>query len=74
MLQQDQPDDFVISTGEQHSVREFVALAAGAPRLRDRMAGYRASTEEGVDRKTGKVAGEDRSALFPADRGRNAAR
>ena len=29
MLQQDQPDDFVISTGEQHSVREFVTLAAG---------------------------------------------
>ena len=28
MLQQDQPDDFVIATGEQHSVREFVTLAA----------------------------------------------
>lgn len=28
MLQQDQPDDFVIATGHQHSVREFVALAA----------------------------------------------
>jgi GDPmannose 4,6-dehydratase len=28
MLQQDQPDDYVISTGEQHSVREFVELAA----------------------------------------------
>jgi len=27
MLQQDQPDDFVISTGETHSVREFVELA-----------------------------------------------
>jgi len=28
MLQQDQPDDFVIATGQQHSVREFVELAA----------------------------------------------
>jgi len=28
MLQQDEPDDFVIATGEQHSVREFVELAA----------------------------------------------
>src|SRR4029077_13490035 len=28
MLQQDAPDDFVIATGVQHSVREFVDLAA----------------------------------------------
>ncbi len=27
MLQQDEPDDYVISTGETHSVREFVNLA-----------------------------------------------
>jgi len=27
MLQQDQPDDYVIATGESHSVREFVNLA-----------------------------------------------
>ena len=27
MLQQDQPDDFVVATGETHSVREFVQLA-----------------------------------------------
>ncbi len=27
MLQQDEPDDFVIATGETHSVREFVELA-----------------------------------------------
>lgn len=27
MLQQDQPDDYVIATGETHSVREFVKLA-----------------------------------------------
>ena len=29
MLQQDEPDDFVIATGEMHSVREFVELAFG---------------------------------------------
>jgi GDPmannose 4,6-dehydratase len=29
MLQQDKPDDFVISTGETHTVREFLELAFG---------------------------------------------
>jgi GDPmannose 4,6-dehydratase len=29
MLQQDQPDDFVIATGETHSVREFLEAAFG---------------------------------------------
>jgi GDPmannose 4,6-dehydratase len=28
MLQQEQPEDFTISTGEQHTVREFVEMAA----------------------------------------------
>ena len=28
MLQQDEPDDYVIATGEQYSVREFVEVAA----------------------------------------------
>lgn len=28
ILQQDKPEDFVIATGEQHSVREFVEMAA----------------------------------------------
>jgi GDPmannose 4,6-dehydratase len=28
MLQQDQPEDYAISTGEQHTVREFVEVAA----------------------------------------------
>ena len=30
MLQQDEPDDYVICTGETHSVREFCELAFGA--------------------------------------------
>ncbi|MDQ6973134.1 MAG: GDP-mannose 4,6-dehydratase, partial [Mariprofundaceae bacterium] len=29
MLQQDEPEDYVIATGEQHSVREFVECCAG---------------------------------------------
>jgi GDPmannose 4,6-dehydratase len=29
MLQQDQPDDYVIGTGQTHSVEEFVAIAFG---------------------------------------------
>lgn len=29
MLQQDTPDDFVIATGEAHTVREFAELAFG---------------------------------------------
>ncbi|MCB0971603.1 MAG: GDP-mannose 4,6-dehydratase, partial [Acidimicrobiales bacterium] len=28
-LQQDQPDDYVVATGETHSVREFCELAFG---------------------------------------------
>lgn len=34
MLQQDQPEDFVIATGIQHSVREFVDAAAAALDMR----------------------------------------
>src|SRR5690606_32559828 len=30
MLQQDQPDDYVIASGETHSVREFLDLAFAA--------------------------------------------
>jgi GDPmannose 4,6-dehydratase len=54
MLQQETPEDFVIATGEQHSVREFVTLA-GAHLGYDiewRGAGLE---EQGIDRKTGKV-------------------
>ena len=36
MLQQDEPDDYVIATGETHSVREF--LGAGVPLPRARLA------------------------------------
>lgn len=35
MLQQPQPDDYVVATGETHSVREFAELAFGAAGLDD---------------------------------------
>ncbi|MCD8484960.1 GDP-mannose 4,6-dehydratase [Candidatus Woesebacteria bacterium] len=35
MLQQDQPDDYVISTGETHSVREFLQKACEAAGIAD---------------------------------------
>jgi GDPmannose 4,6-dehydratase len=38
MLQQDQPDDYVIGTGESHSIKEFVEAAfkyAGIPKWQD---------------------------------------
>ncbi|MCA9368687.1 MAG: GDP-mannose 4,6-dehydratase [Pseudomonadales bacterium] len=35
MLQQDEPDDFVVATGETHSVREFLQLSCKAAGLDD---------------------------------------
>src|SRR5438045_9280188 len=34
MLQQDEPDDYVIASGEPHSVREFLDMAFGYARLK----------------------------------------
>lgn len=54
MLQQDEPDDYVIATGEAHSVREFVERAG-------QVAGFdvvwkgKGADEVGRDRKSGKV-------------------
>lgn len=54
MLQQPTPDDFVIATGESHSVREFAELAA-------RLLGFdiqwhgRELDEVGIDRTSGKT-------------------
>ena len=45
MLQQDKPEDFVIATGEQHSVREFVEVAGRRLGMDIRWEG------EGVDEK-----------------------
>ena len=54
MLQQDQPDDYVLATGETHSVREFVELAFAEI---GRTVEWRGSgtDEEGLDAETGDV-------------------
>jgi GDPmannose 4,6-dehydratase len=54
MLQQDAPDDFVIATGEQHSVREFVERAGAQLGFDIEWRGT-GLDEQGVDRTTGKV-------------------
>ena len=53
MLQQDEPDDYVIATGEQHSVREFVELAAPLFGLDIEWVGE-GLNEKGVDKITGR--------------------
>ena len=54
MMQQDKPDDYVIATGETHTVREFVELAFAETGRQ--IAWQGAGTQEhGVDAKTGQV-------------------
>ena len=54
MLQQDKPEDFVIATGEQHSVREFVVRAGNALGMDVQWEGSGVE-EHGIDRTTGKT-------------------
>ena len=54
MLQQDEPDDFVIATGEQHSVREFTQLAFHYNGIELEWQGT-GLEEKGIDKATGKV-------------------
>ncbi len=54
ILQQQKPDDYVIATGEQHSVREFCQLAFRRAGIELEFIGEGAG-EKGVDKKTGKV-------------------
>lgn len=54
ILQHEEPDDFIIATGETHTVREFCTIAF-------RLAGFELGwtgagmDEKGIDKKTGKV-------------------
>ena len=54
MLQQEQPDDFVIATGEEHSVRDFVERAAACLGMKIEWHG-KGLDEKGVDAVTGKI-------------------
>ena len=54
MLQHDQPEDFVIATGEQHSVREFTEKAFREAGIELRWEGS-GIEERGIDQATGRV-------------------
>ena len=54
MLQHDQPEDFVIATGEQHSVREFTERAFAHVGIELRWQGEGVQ-EQGIDKATGRV-------------------
>lgn len=52
MLQQDTPEDYVIATGQQYTVREFVTRAANALDIQLEWQG-KGVNEKGIDVKTG---------------------
>jgi len=54
MLQADKPDDYVVATGEQHTVREFCEKAFKEVGIEIEWQGEGVN-EKGVDKKTGKV-------------------
>jgi GDPmannose 4,6-dehydratase len=54
MLQQDEPDDFVIATGKTHSVREFAELAFREVGIEIEWS-REGINEVGIDKKTGDV-------------------
>ncbi len=67
MLQQDTPDDYVIATGETHSVREFVEEAAPYFGFQIEWKGE-GLKEKGVDKKTGKtIVAIDERYMRPAE-------
>jgi GDPmannose 4,6-dehydratase len=53
MLQQDQPDDYVIATGKSHTVREFVERSFAEIGVRIRREGGGVE-EKGYNAETGK--------------------
>ena len=54
MLQNDKPEDFVIATGQKHTVRDFTEKAFQANGIKIRWEGQ-ALEEKGYDEKTGKL-------------------
>lgn len=54
MLQADKPDDFVIATGVQHTVREFTTLAFAHDGIQLKWQGG-GMEEKGIDKATGQV-------------------
>ena len=66
MLQQDKPEDFVIATGEQHSVREFVSIAAAELELKLTWTGTGAD-EKALDESGKAIVAVDPRYFRPAE-------
>lgn len=67
ILQQENPDDYVLATGETHSIREFCELAFGEIGVTLNWQGSGAD-EQGIDAATGKVLIKINSDFFrPAE-------
>ena len=67
IMQQPEPDDFVIATGEYHTVREFTTLAFARAGIELEWKGE-GLDEKGIDRATGRVLVEvDPKSFRPAE-------
>jgi GDPmannose 4,6-dehydratase len=66
MLQQEKPEDFVIATGEQHSVREFVVAAAKELGIQVSWKG-KGAEECGVDQKGRRIVAVDPNHFRPTE-------
>ena len=66
LLQQDEPDDFVIATGEQYSVRDFVDAAAEELGMKIRWEGS-GIDEKGYDSKGNCIVAVDARYFRPTE-------
>ena len=67
ILQNEEPDDFVVATGEQHSVREFCDVAFNYVGIELEWRGVGVD-EKGIDKKTGEIIVEVSNEFFrPTD-------
>jgi GDPmannose 4,6-dehydratase len=67
MLQQEKPDDYVIATGEAHSIREFIEIAFSELDMNIEWSGKEVD-EKGIDTRTGKtVVAIDREFFRPCE-------
>src|SRR6267154_2389645 len=66
MLQQAEPEDFVIASGEQHSVRDFVNAAAKELDIRISWKG-KGKDEQGYDQKNRRIVAVDPRYFRPAE-------
>lgn len=66
ILQQEKPDDYVIATGEQHSVREFVEVAAAELDMKLSWRG-KGANEKGYDAKGRVIVAIDPRYYRPAE-------